>query len=69
MPSYGETSQLICRANQLTGFYMMATLAFNELILKYQWIVLWKQQDSEEINDFRYQQKIKKFSELILFNS
>ena len=23
---------LICRANQLTGFYMMATLAFNELI-------------------------------------
>ena len=22
----------ICRANQLTGFYMMATLAFNELI-------------------------------------
>ena len=26
-----ETSQLICRANQLTGFYMMATLAFNEL--------------------------------------
>ena len=27
-----ETSQLICRANQLTDFYMMATLAFNELI-------------------------------------
>ena len=26
-----ETSQLICRANQLTGFYMMATLSFNEL--------------------------------------
>ena len=26
-----ETSQLICSANQLTGFYMMATLAFNEL--------------------------------------
>ena len=26
-----ETSQLICRASQLTGFYMMATLAFNEL--------------------------------------
>ena len=26
-----ETSQLICRANQLTGFYMMTTLAFNEL--------------------------------------
>ena len=26
-----ETSQLICSANQLTGFYMMTTLAFNEL--------------------------------------
>ena len=26
-----ETSQLICSANQLTGFYMMGTLAFNEL--------------------------------------
>ena len=28
-----ETTQLICSANQLTGFYMMVTLAFNELIL------------------------------------
>ena len=27
-----ETSRLICRANQLTGFYMRATLAFNGLI-------------------------------------
>ena len=27
-----ETSQLICKANQLTGFYMMATYAFNELM-------------------------------------
>ena len=26
-----ETCQLICRANQLTGFYMRATLAFNGL--------------------------------------
>ena len=26
-----ETSQLICRANQFTGFCMMATLAFNAL--------------------------------------
>ena len=26
-----EPSQLICSASQLTGFYMMATLAFNEL--------------------------------------
>ena len=28
-----ETSHLVCRANQLTGFYMMATLAFNVLML------------------------------------
>ena len=27
-----ETIQLICRANQLTGFYTMTTLAFNELM-------------------------------------
>ena len=27
-----ETSQLICRVNQLTGFYMMVTVVFNELI-------------------------------------
>ena len=27
-----ETRQLICSANQLTDFYLMATLAFNELI-------------------------------------
>ena len=27
-----ETSQLICRANHLTGFYMMANFSFNELI-------------------------------------
>ena len=28
-----ETSQLTCSANQLTGFYMMVTLVFNELIM------------------------------------
>ena len=28
-----ETSQLICTANRLTGFYMRATLALNELNL------------------------------------
>ena len=28
-----ETSQLICTANQLTGFYMRATLALNGLII------------------------------------
>ena len=27
-----ETSQLICFANELTGFYMRRTLAFNGLI-------------------------------------
>ena len=26
-----ETSQLICRANQLNGFYLMTALEFNEL--------------------------------------
>ena len=26
-----ETSQLICSANQLTGFYIRETLTFNEL--------------------------------------
>ena len=35
-----ETSQLICRANQLTSFYMMATLAFNELIFLMQILVV-----------------------------
>ena len=33
--SHIETSQLICTTNQLTGFYMRATLAFNELMAKY----------------------------------
>ena len=31
-PSHIETSQLICSANQLAGFYMRATLALNGLI-------------------------------------
>ena len=31
--SCDQSSQLICRANQLAGFYMMATLAFNQLII------------------------------------
>ena len=34
-----ETSQLICGANELTGFYMLVTLAFNELKLT------WSQQN------------------------
>ena len=33
------TSQLICGANELTGFYMLVTLAFNELKLT------WSQQN------------------------
>ena len=33
LPSYRNQSiELICSANQLTGFYMRATLAFNGLI-------------------------------------
>ena len=35
-----EASQLICRAKQLTGFYMMATLLFNELSHK-RCVLLW----------------------------
>ena len=31
LPIHLETSQLICSANQLTGFYMMTTLPFNWL--------------------------------------
>ena len=31
-----ETSQLICCANQLTGFYMRATLALNGLTIAFQ---------------------------------
>ena len=33
LPSYVETTQLICTANQLTRIYMGATLAFSELIV------------------------------------
>ena len=29
---HAETSQLICRGNQLNGFYMVVTLAFNQLM-------------------------------------
>ena len=32
---YIKTSQLICRAIQFTGFYMIGTLLFNELIILY----------------------------------
>ena len=34
MLPHTEISQLICYVNQLTGFYMKATLAFNGLILE-----------------------------------
>ena len=36
-----ETSQLICIASQLTGFYMRATLALNGLKLHWQVVVYW----------------------------
>ena len=40
-----ETNQLICIANQLPGFYMKATFAFNELMLtslkRYQYFRAW----------------------------
>ena len=47
-----ETSHLICKANQLTGFCMMATLAFNKL-MRYKkrqvgWIRLTKRGSKEE---------------------
>ena len=35
-----ETSQLICKANQLTGFYMRVTLALNGLTESRVWALL-----------------------------
>ena len=35
-----ETSHLICCANQLTGFYMKATMALNGLKYKKEWSIL-----------------------------
>ena len=32
LPPHIETSQLICATNQLNGFYVRTTLAFNGLI-------------------------------------
>ena len=37
LPSFIETSQLINAANQLTGFYIRATLAFTALIMILCW--------------------------------
>ena len=34
-----ETSQLICRINHLTGFYMMTTLAFYKLKDSVNWLI------------------------------
>ena len=34
LPSYRETTQLICSASQLTSFYIMVILAFNKLSTK-----------------------------------
>ena len=46
-----ETNQLICTANQLTGFYMRATLPFNGLNMQASSIVLRKLRKKQvEIN-------------------
>ena len=37
-----ETSQLICRANQLIGLYIMTALAFNELKVDCDFILLFQ---------------------------
>ena len=46
------TSQLICRANQQTSFFMMATLAFNELIESFftffHFMLIWKFKSNEK---------------------
>ena len=34
-PYHLETSPLICRANQLTGFYIMGTSAIKELVIAF----------------------------------
>ena len=34
-----KTSQLICSTNQLTDFYMMATLAFDKLVKFWQYVI------------------------------
>ena len=44
-----ETSQMIYSLNQLTGFYTMATLAFNELIMIIFWRVMLKFKDFGKI--------------------
>ena len=57
-----ETSQLICRAKQLTGFYMITTLAFNDLMYFTQSFLLnvrlggrKKWEENEFLNNVRYE--------------
>ena len=38
VPHYIELSQLICNANQLTGFYMMGNIVVNGLSIQVSWI-------------------------------
>ena len=45
-----ETSQLICRRNQLTGFYMMETLVVKRLILKWNSATIPNEQGSISIS-------------------
>ena len=58
-----ETSQLICRANQLTGFYMMATSAINELIAHAIFISA-ERNSRKKLEDFREQRAITIFQNL-----
>ena len=44
-----ETSQLICSANRLTGFYMMAILAFNELNEDWIFLILLEKRHNSRI--------------------
>ena len=55
-----ETSRLIYSANQLTGFYMMAPLTFNELIM-------FRVKREYRFSEFRYEKKVFILSGLLMF--
>ena len=59
-----ETSQLICCANQLTGFYMRVTLAFNRLNQNSAGLIV---KTSAAKHFFYYLQTTKQFFEVLLF--
>ena len=60
-----ETSQLICCANQLTGFYMRAKLAFNGLI---NYLFMPKLRPFDESNSFLREATLKKEFIFSFFN-